>query len=273
MKKLCYICHGLGPNGIDMLIVNILSAIDREKYDVTLIIAIDEGAEQFNEQKVRDMGIPIFRTNDMGSNRRILSHFKRLKKLLKEIRPDIVHSHMGFLDGINCLAAKMAGVPMRVCHAHNSASTKDAGKSKYSVSKIYHDIYHYTMKGLCKAFSNRFCGCSEEAIGYYYGGRYLKKHKAVVINNAIDLSKFESVDRDTCMRKYGYDNSIRRIVTVGRLTEQKNPFFIIDTMRELCAIRNDVELLWIGDGHLKDQIEEKCAGGGILSDYLAFEKI
>ena len=84
MKKLCYICHGLGPNGIDMLIVNILSAIDREKYDVTLIIAIDEGAEQFNEQKVRDMGIPIFRTNDMGSNRRILSHFKRLKKLLKE---------------------------------------------------------------------------------------------------------------------------------------------------------------------------------------------
>ena len=87
MKKLCYICHGLGPNGIDTFIVNVLSAIDREKYDVSLIIAVDEGAEQFNEQRVRDMGIPIYRTNDMWNAGCIVSHCRKLKKLLKEQGP------------------------------------------------------------------------------------------------------------------------------------------------------------------------------------------
>ena len=60
------------------------------------------------------------------------------------------------------------------------------------------------------------------------------------------------------VKKLKYNSFTRGIISVGGLIEQKNLFFIIDTMRELCAIRNDVELLWIGDGHMKSQIAEKC---------------
>ena len=256
MRKICYIAMGLPfDNGIGTFVTNVLTGMDKTKWEIHLIMTLDSnGEKQSVEHILEEQNIKIYRTNDLRNSTDIFHHCKKLFKLLKQIRPDVVHSNMSFLDGANCLVALLAGVPVRVCHAHNSKS-KDTKKP--TTSKIYHSL----MRAMCKIFSNRFCGCSDEAIDYYYGHKYLEKHKAVVIHNAVDCKRFANVDRSACIKKFGYDSFTYRIATVGGLIEQKNPFFIIDIMNELYSVRKDVQLLWVGDGYLRNQIEEKIMDG------------
>ena len=71
MKKIVFFSHGLSANGIETFLVNVLRKIDKTKYDITVIIAIDEGVYCLHEKTVADMGIREL------SMQAILMHRKR----------------------------------------------------------------------------------------------------------------------------------------------------------------------------------------------------
>ena len=122
MKKLAIMSHGLSANGIDTFVTNVAKAVDKEKFDVSVILALDEDNHQIREDEVAAAGVKIFRTCDLGSMKRMLTHVVRLYRILKTEKPDVFHANMDLLNGFNLFAAWAAGVPVRVCHSHTSAS-------------------------------------------------------------------------------------------------------------------------------------------------------
>ena len=82
-KKVCFLSHGLSNNGIDIFVRNVTTRLDGNKWDVSVILALDdEGKLQPREQEVLDAGVQVFRTCDLGSIKRMLLHAKRLYRLL-----------------------------------------------------------------------------------------------------------------------------------------------------------------------------------------------
>ena len=245
MKKLFLSSHGLSSVGIDIFVTNIAKAFDRERWDVTLILALDEGCgKQPREDEVRDAGIPICYTNDLGSVKRILTHLLGLYRILKSEKVDVYHSNMGMMDGLNCLAALAAGVPVRVAHSHTTSSHYAAKTGRTFVA----GMFRAAMRLLCTLTANRRCGCSEPAMVYMYGKNWQKNPHNKIINNGIDLQRFCSGDsRET--------SSLRRIVSVGRLVPEKNPLFALEIMEELRKLRTDFVYEWVGGGELREQVE------------------
>ena len=84
MKKLVYFSHGLSANGIETFLVNVFRKIDKSKYDITVIIAIDDGVESLHEEKVLKMGIKVLHAGDLGSPGRMLAYVKNVKRFLKD---------------------------------------------------------------------------------------------------------------------------------------------------------------------------------------------
>ena len=59
-KKVCFLSHGLSNNGIDIFVRNVTTRLDGNKWDVSVILALDdEGKLQPREQEVLDAGVQV----------------------------------------------------------------------------------------------------------------------------------------------------------------------------------------------------------------------
>lgn len=256
MKKLIIMSHGLSANGIDSFVVNVVKMLAKEKYDVSVVLALDDGVQQLREQEVLEAGVSIHRTCDLGSIKRIFLHCKKLHSILRAEKPDIFHSNMDLLNGINLLVAWFAGVPVRVCHSHTSSSQYEIRNGRH----ILVNAYRWTMRLLCDLFSNRKCGCSENAMEYLYGRRWREKKNSYLVSNGIDISRFS----DHCNAESIRLAEGRRVIaTVGRLSEVKNPQFAIFVMDELLKIRQDFKYIWVGAGELHERIQHLITEKGL----------
>ncbi|MBQ8782595.1 MAG: glycosyltransferase [Clostridia bacterium] len=260
--KLAYVTHGLSSNGIESLLVNIVSHIDMSKYEVTFIVAIDKDVVPLHEETVRTLGSDIIKICDLDTLKKKGEYIKSLEQVFKDGQFDIVHANMDLLNGIVLRAAKKAGIKKRICHAHNSSSQYALTGDKSFVFRLAQKIYQFIMKGLILQNSTCLLGCSDKANAYMYGK---KSKKAFVINNGIFLDRFSEILSDE-VRGMTSKKDIINIISVGRLSPQKNPMFIIDIIEELSHLRKDFMFNWVGDGEMRDEIRSKIEEKGI-SEY------
>lgn len=261
--RLAYVTHGLSSNGIESLLVSVMKHTDTEKYDVSFVIAIDEGVQCLHEETVHSLGAKVIHVCDMDSLKKKFIYMKSLEKIFRENNFDIVHANMDLLNGIVLRAAKKAGIKKRICHAHNASSQYAITGDKGFIFKTVQRIYQFVMKKLIVKNSTVLLGCSDKANEYLYEKR---ANKAVVIKNGIELDSFINGKEK---RAENIKTAPVSLVSVGRLSAQKNPMFIIEIIRELSLIRQDFVLNWVGDGEMREQIKSAVKKSS-LSDYINF---
>lgn len=250
MKRICIINHGLASGGTDAFVINILKNIDRTKFTVDLFLAVNPDSKpQFREAEAKkylnELSGNIYKISDLGTVNEKVNYVRNLYKVFKKNGPyDVVHSNMDLFNGINLAVASFAGIKNRISHSHNSDSQYEKETNRHSVVKLYRTA----MKFLIKSFSTKMLGCSGLALEYLYGKNCDKNEKCLVAYNGIDFSDFK------------YSGSMNNnIIAVGAIRDVKNPFFMVEVIRELHKIRNDFNFLWVGDGPLKQEVERRIS--------------
>lgn len=253
--KIVYILHGLATGGTEKFVMNVVSALEKERYDVSFVLALDDNAEshQFQEDDALKMGVKIYRTCDLGSIKRWITHYKKLRKILKEEGPfDVIHCNMDLFNGINLMAAKNEKIPVRICHSHNSESQYAAN----SIKKIAARTYRAIMRRHIYKYATVMLGCSRLANDYLYGHRWIRDARCKVLYNGIPIGKFQTSNRKQ-------NDGKRNFITVGRFSRQKNPLFILKILDELSKIRNDFHFIWIGNGEMEAEVKRQAKAKGI----------
>lgn len=256
LKKILYFSHGLSANGIEVFLVNVLKRLDLKKYDVTVLIAIDEGIPSLYEEDIRSLGIKIINAGDLDSLKKKYEYIKNVKNELKTGNYDIVHSNMDLLNGITLFLAKRAGIKKRICHAHNSKSQYQSVGRLAFVKKTVHKFYVSVMKNSILKSSTHLLSCSELAGEYFYGNK-----KTQVIYNGIDLNEFKTEDgfnKDEYTKALNLPVGTQKIISVGRLSMQKNPIFALEVIAELKKICSNFTYVWVGSGELESQAKAKA---------------
>ncbi|MCQ2471267.1 MAG: glycosyltransferase [Clostridia bacterium] len=259
--KLAYVTHGLSSNGIESLLLNVMKHMDTSKYDVSFVIAIDEGVPCLHEKTVKDLSAKVIRICDMDSLKKKLTYMRSLEKVFRENQFDVVHANMDLLNGIVLRAAKRAGIKKRICHAHTSGSNYKFDENKSKLISLAQKIYRRMMKHLILSNSTVLLGCSEEANKYFYSK---KASQAKIIYNGIDLHSFTSKEKKTVS---GIEKRNINLVTVGRISIPKNPIFIVDIIKALSSLRQDFVLNWVGAGEMEEQVKAYIKEQGV-ADYI-----
>lgn len=245
-KRVAILLHGLGPNGIDTLFANLANEWDYAMFDITYFLAVDPDNCQYWEQKVSEAGVRIIHLTDLDG-KKILRWPKIFSKALKEYGPfDAVHVNMDMLNGINLVVAKLNKIPIRICHSHVSGHKLPDNKMKAFLKQIYLLI----MRILMGCLSTKRIACSISAGSYFYG----KKDYEVVVNG-VDTVKFANA----AVNKVPGNGKIR-MLTVGRISYPKNPFFMADVVNEMYKRDNCVEFTWVGTGDLEQDIKQYVSG-------------
>ena len=252
-KEICILSNGLARGGTDTFVINLVKGLDKTKYNITLVLSIDPNEASERKIEVLNMGVNVLETCSVnkGLSGKI-RHLRKLFVILKKGKYDIFQCNIDLFNGPNLFIAWLAGIPIRICHSHNSMQEKELRKGK-TISIL---IYQFIMRQLCWRFSNRRCGCSVDALDFLFGRHWKKDSKAIVVNNGIDIEEFKkTINIEQKRKKLGIkENNI--IITVGRISSQKNPILIANVFVEVCKKRRDCELVWVGSGNMEKEVQQ-----------------
>ena len=187
-------------------------------------------------------GCTVHRMPPPGQN--YIKYVRRLTRLMVREGFHAVHAHNMFGCGFAMLAGWLAGVPVRIAHAHSEL--KEGGFARRS--------YEAAMSLLIRRFATDRVACSEGA-----GRRLFGVSGWRTVPNGIDREKFafSEENRKRIRRKYGLESSVV-IGHVGHLNPVKNQQFLLELLPELRKA-GDFRLLLLGDGPDRNRLIQKIA--------------
>ena len=243
--------------GVESVIANYFSHMDLDKFEVHIIghgIRVQECADRFAK-----MGFVLH--NITPKRKSFYKNLIEMSEIFKKEKFDIVHSHLTEWACVPMILAWKCGVKIRINHSH--MAEKPEG--------LKNIIFYGVRLWLGKIFATDYFACGEDAGRYLFGDRLFDSGKVKVIHNAIDLQrfKFDSSVREKMRKKLGIDESTTVIGHVGRFFEQKNHVFLIDIFEKYKKINPNSILLLLGDGELRENIEEIVRNKG-LNDSILF---
>ena len=210
--------------------------------------AVHGNAIGVHEKRIKELGGKVYHMPKfVGIN--VFTYLRVWKKLLSshpELR--IIHGHMTSTASLYLWVAKRYG---RVIIAHSHSTSTSGGKLIYWIKRMM----EYPLRYLC----DYLCACSAAAADYRFGHGASKRSNYFLWHNAIDTEKFKfsRMERSKYRKRLDIDNNTIVIGHVGRMIPAKNHMFLIKIFCEYHKINPTSKLLLVGDGPLRDAIEEK----------------
>ena len=244
----------MNRGGLETMLMNYYRKVDRNKIQFDFMVHREERGDYDDE--IEALGGKIFRMSPIkpGNYR---NYFKQLDNFFKENKEyKVVHSHINENSGFVLRSAKKYNVPCRIAHSHLADLKLDY--------KFPFRLYgrHYLNPNVTEYFA-----CSKDA------GKWLFKNpkkEIIVLNNAVDTELFSPNEniRQKIRRNLNIEDKFV-IGHVGRFNPQKNHTFLIDVFKEIKKIKDNAELILIGQGYLFDEVKEKVNNLG-LQDSVKF---
>ena len=181
--------------------------------------------------------------------------YKEIKKIIKEFKPDIVHTHASKAGAIGRLAAISCKVPVIIHTFHGHVFHSYFGKLKTNFYKI---IERYLAKKSTAIIAISQIQKQELSETFQIASKY----KIYVVPLGFDLTKFtnnKDENRKEFREKYNLSESQIAIGIIGRLAPIKNHDLFIESIAFLKENKvSNIKAFVIGDGETKQKIKDTC---------------
>lgn len=184
----------------------------------------------------------------------IIAYFK-IKKIIEEFKPDIVHTHASKSGAVGRLAAKSCNVPLIVHTFHGH---------------VFHSYFNPIMSNLIVRFERFFARRTDAIIAISDSQKHeltevykiAPPEKVFTVPLGFNLDKY-SIDQDKkkiiFRNKYGFGSEDIIVGIIGRLVPIKNHEMFLEVAAIVKAnTGNNVRFAIIGDGESRPAIEKKA---------------
>ncbi|WP_138310460.1 MULTISPECIES: glycosyltransferase [unclassified Clostridium] len=250
-------------SGIANFLYSFYSHMNHEKVRFDFLYCGENSlASKMGSSVLRDSKITTLHVMKRNNNgfKEYYSLIKELRRYFEDNRYHIIHINSSNLFVNTCITCMCHKKNICIGHSHNT-------KSPIEYSSFIKKQIKKTVRIPCQKYivekDNWLLACSTQAGEYLYSEKAVQGPKFKVINNAIDINKYIY---NPMKRKLLRTNDKIIFGTVGRLTNQKNPLFLIDIFNEIHK-KNGNTMLWlVGDGELRHEVEEKVKHLGLNND-------
>jgi len=239
--------------------VAFLSRYLAPEFETMLIAGIKQADEESSEFIVNDMGLkPVYISAMKREINPVADYasYKKIKNIIRQFKPDIVHTHAAKAGTLGRLAAIHSGVPvvLHTFHGHVFHSYFHPLKTR-----VFLEIERYLARKtsgiiaisdiqkeeLCKTF--HVCDPA----------------RTFIIPLGFDLAKFQEgmdVKRDVFRKKYNVAENEICIGIIGRLTAIKNhEMFLRSFLLASGKTKKKIKAFIIGDGEDRSDLERLCS--------------
>jgi glycosyltransferase involved in cell wall biosynthesis len=228
-----------------------------DQYETMLVGGLPEAGESDSLYILEKYGVEpvlleeMIRQPNFSSDRKA---YKRLKAIIKEFKPDIVHTHASKAGALGRKAAKSCKVPIVVHTFHGHVFHSYFGKVK---TRVFKEIERNLSKDTDAiiAISNIQ---KDELVGQH---KICSDEKTHVIPLGFDLEPFHQkrLDKREEQRSiYDLEDDDIAIGIIGRLAPVKNHDFFFDVMDEVFKkTTKSIKVFVVGDGDEREKVEQR----------------
>lgn len=227
-------------------------------YETLLIGGEKEIDEESSLFIFKDMGIEPMVIKEMSRSINFLNDIKayyRIKQIIKDFKPDIVHTHAAKAGTLGRLAAFNCNVPVVIHTFHGHVFHSYFGKLKTS---IYKNIERFLANKSTAIITISEKQKQEICVEY----KVSSVQKTKVIPLGFDLSKFsenQTEKRKAFRGQYQIEEDEVCIVIIGRLVPVKNHSLFLKAIQ---FVKNNsqkkVRAIVVGDGNMRNDLMQLC---------------
>lgn len=251
---IAHIILRLHIGGLENGLVNLINHMPRDRYRHA-VICLSEYTD-FRD-RIQDGNVPVFALNKLDG--KDPGMYARLWRLLRQLRPDIVHTrNLAAMDSV--LSAVAAGVSCRIHSEHG-----------WDVYDLYGKNWKYNLiRRACRPFIHRYIALSQDIERWLGTTVGVSPKKLSQVYNGVDTELFHPRDKlgeESLVPGNFGPNSIV-IGTVGRLAKVKDQLTLVRAFTRLIeetpVFRDRVRLALIGDGPMKQEVWSLLENAGLL---------
>lgn len=218
-------------------LLSLVQNLDKEKFE-SHVLSFTDGPMV---DRLKEMGIPVYiipTTKPFD-----FSKWGEVKKLMQKIEIDLVHAHGTRANSNVNWAAHSLRIPV-IYTVHGWSFHQDQNPIVRTI-RVMGENY---------LIRNSDLNISVSSSNQQSGKKYLKHFDSVVVNNGIDLNRFNPQSSHKDIREelqIGKDKTL--VLFIARFTSHKQPLSLIKAFKEAVKQLPSLHLLMVGEG---DQREE-----------------
>ena len=255
-KSICLVSSQYLPHvgGVENYIYNLSRELASRGHEVTIITSHIEGTPKYEKNgSIEIYRLPSYQL--MNGRFPVLKNNKETKRVRKELMQKhfdlmLVNMRFYFISLWALKLAKKMGV-RAVMLDHGSSHLNTGSWLTTKMSEWFEHWITWREKKYCKEFA----GVGKTTLEWI---KHFKIHSNLVLNNAVDLEKFEQYKLDSSRdfrKEYNIPDDAILISFVGRLTVEKGVRELVNVMKRVNEQRHDVYCLLAGGGYLKEPLE------------------
>lgn len=247
-----HIIHRLSTGGLENGLVNLINHMPSDRYRHA-IVSLTEITDFRDRIQGRD--VPIFSLHKrLGQD---FGMYRRLLRLLRSLRPDIVHTRN--LGTVECLLpAAVAGIGARI-HGEHGRDVHDLDGLSFK-----YNLLRRTLRPLI----HRYVAVSSELASWLVDTVGVRSDRVSRICNGVDIERFHPrSNARLAFGPNGFATPFTMVVgTVGRMEAVKDTLTLVRAFLRLITTDVNAEkrlrLAIIGDGILREEAERLLRSSG-----------
>jgi glycosyltransferase involved in cell wall biosynthesis len=255
----------MNTGGVAVLIGNLMRNYDASTFEFKLAAGVcDTSEEDYLQAVARDIpAVKIASLQRAISLRKDLAAFFEIVKVIREFKPDVIHTHTskaGLLGRLAAIVVRPKAKRVHTYHGH----LLDGYFSKFKTHLLI----------LCEAVlakrTHRLIAMGNQVKRDLLNARVGKDEQFSVLFPG--LVAVEEIAKDQARRDLGLEADAIYSLFIGRLTQIKRPDRLLDVVAELKRRNVAVSFLIVGDGELSENVKSRIANEKLPAKMLGWQK-
>lgn len=192
-----------------------------------------------------------------------LKAYVRLRRIIEELRPDVVHTHTSKAGILGRLAAHAAGVS-RIVHGVHIIPFANGNV----VAKVVYRFLEVLVAKKTDAFINVSAAMRDKNISAGVG----QPEQHHVVRSGFALAHFKNADYPVDASNFLGDHQARELskiaIIMGVLVARKRQFEVVEAFKKVVAAHKNAKLLVVGEGEDRSRIEDFLRREGLQSNVI-----
>jgi len=249
--KVLHVVTRMNTGGVAVLLDDLMSSFDPRLVEATLLTgSCDETEEDY--LSVRKQSYRLIRVACLQKKfnpQRDIQAFLEIRRLIKSLYIDVVHTHTskaGFLGRLAASTVKPRSVRVHTFHGHLLTGYFSSWKTRlvYSIEKFL------------ELFTDSFVAMGSQVRKDLESIGLGKRAKFKVFFPGLPSRVFEP--KLIARKELGFAENGTYVLFVGRMTAIKRPDRLLDSIKELVERKVDIQVLAAGDGELLASLRDRA---------------
>ena len=242
--KILMVITSLGVGGAEKVVTTLADQLVNMGHEVNIAYLTGEALVVPKNKSVRVINLEV------KSFRSLTGGYLKLRKLIDDFKPDVVHSHLVHAN-ILCRTMRLStNIPRLISSAHN---TDEEGWTRFLAYRLTDRITDISTN------------VSDEAVEAFIQKKAVRRGRMLTLHNGISTTDFVFSEqaRSYIRSELGVTEGQQLILAVGRLNEQKDYPNLLSAISHISPKSRNIKLAIVGDGPPLSELKEYANSLGL----------